>query len=885
MQDLPRGTVTFLFTDIEDSTHLWEAHAGLMPGVYERHDAILRESAGAEGGVVYKTIGDAFQVAFPTAPAAVAAAARAQAALTREPWPLPVPLRVRMALHTGAVDPDADGDYRSAVLNRLGRLLAAGHGGQVLVSQATMELGRDHPPVGISLRDLGEQRLKDLYRPERVYQLAGTGLPAEFPALNTLDARRNNLRIQPTPLIGREEDIATLRQMILGDDSRLVSLTGPGGIGKTRLALQVAADVLDAFPDGVFFVDLSALTEVDLVPGAIAGVLGIRERGDRAWEAMLRDRLRDVGMLLVLDNFEQVAEAGPMLVTLLADCPRLRFLVTSRVRLGLRGEHEYPAPPLALPDHRRLPGLDVLTQYEAVRLFVDRAIESRPGFEVTNENAPAVAEICVRLDGLPLAIELAAARVRLLPPDAMLRRLFTRLSLLTGGARDLPLRQQTLRGTIAWSYELLTTDEQALYRRLSVFAGGATLEAIDAVVSGDELSLDVLAGLGRLVDHSLLRQSETTGEPRFWMLETIREFGLERLNERGEADEAHRRHAAFFAGLAEEAFGSYNGPEQAGWFGRMESEHDNLRAALAWHLAHDPVAALEMTADLWWFWFIRGHLREAYQWLVAALDAGDSAAETAARGRSLLGVSVIAYARGNLPGAQRFGEQALAVNRALASDRAIVSSLNHLANLAMERDFDEGRALYEQALGVALRSGNDALVATITLNLGNVAAFQGDFDLSTTRYEEALAIWREKGDIEGQAAALSNLGNTELYRRRNAGRARDLFRRSLAIFTDLHDKRAIADCLAGLAGVAMLDGDPGMAARLYGAADAIREGIGSAVDANMAELEAGMAAEVRRALGEEGYRAAWEMGRALTLVEAVAEARGGVREHGGETNG
>jgi hypothetical protein len=447
-----------------------------------RHLTLLRGATEVHNGVLFKVVGDALQAAFPTAPKAVTAALAAQRSLLQEAWPVgTIPLRVRMALHTAAATPQ-DGDYLAPGLNRLARLMAAGHGGQVLLTLATQELARDALPPGSSLLDLGEHPLRDLYRPEYVFQLLHPDLPADFPPIRTLASRPNNLPVQPTPFLGREDQVARVVDLLNRDDVRLLTVTGPGGVGKTRLALQVAADVLDVFPDGVWFVDLSLLDDPNLVPAAIAGVLGVRDEG-----VALTDRLANVlgekRLLQVLDNCERVVEAAPVVADLLARATCVKVLATSRTPLDAYGEREYPLEPLPLPDPAHLPTLEQLGQYEAVRLFIDRAQSVKPDFTITNASAPAVAEICSRLDGLPLAIELAAAHVKVLPPQALLKRLERRLPLLTGGARTRPARQQTMRDAIAWSCDLLNSEEQALFRRLAVFAGGCTLEAAEAVAN------------------------------------------------------------------------------------------------------------------------------------------------------------------------------------------------------------------------------------------------------------------------------------------------------------------------------------------------------------------------------------------------------------------
>jgi predicted ATPase/class 3 adenylate cyclase len=563
MPELPTGTVTFLFSDIEGSTSLLQHLGDRFADVLADHRRLLRAAFQAAGGHEVDAAGDGFFVAFHRATDAAAAAVAAQRAMATHPWPEGAQVRVRMGLHTGEPSLTAGG-YIGLDVHRAARICAAGHGGQILLSQSTCDLVAPDLPEDVNLRDLGEHRLKDLHRPERLFQLVIPHVFADFPALRTLNNRPHNLPTQLTPLMGREQAVAAVCALLRREDVRLLTLTGPGGAGKTRLGLQVAADVIDDFADGAFFVPLASLNDAVLVASTMAQTLGIRETGGRLLLESLKDFLRDKQMLLLLDNFEQVVAAAPVVAELLVSCPKVKVLVTSREALRLRGEHEFPVPPLALPDLTHLPALELLSRYAAVALFLLCARAVNPDFSVTNENTPAVAEICVRLDGLPLAIELAAARIRLLTPQAILARLDSRLKLLTGGARDVPTRQQTLRDAIAWSYDLLHETERALFRRLAVMVGGFTIEAAEAVChsardpvmgAGQTLAVDVLDGLESLVGKSLVRPQEASvGESRFAMLETIREYALEKLAERGETgDPAGSRHRAEYRPLGQQS--------------------------------------------------------------------------------------------------------------------------------------------------------------------------------------------------------------------------------------------------------------------------------------------------------------------------------------------
>jgi predicted ATPase/class 3 adenylate cyclase/Tfp pilus assembly protein PilF len=806
LPEFPSGTVTFLFTDIAGSTALWERDREAMRAAVERHVAILDAAIAAHGGVRFKIVGDAVQAAFPTAPAAVAAALAAQRALNAEDWPETGPLRVRMGVHTGEAQP-RDGDYLAPALNRLSRLLNAGHGGQILLTEAAHHLARGALPPQASVRDLGRHRLRDLLDAEVVYQLLHPDLPAEFPHLRSLDTQPTNLPAQPTLFVGRERELDEIVSLLSEGGIRLLTLTGPGGTGKTRLALQAAADLLDDFPDGVFFVPLATIADAALAPAAIATALAIPETAGQTPREQVLTELAERSLLLVLDNLEQLPDLGPFVAELLATAPGLAVLATSRAPLRVRGEREYPVLPLPLPGEISAGSLDAIAASDAVRLFVDRAQAIMPGFALDANNADAVAEIVRRLDGLPLAIELAAARVRLFAPEAMLKRLETRLPLLTGGPRDLPERQRALRATIAWSYDLLTPGEQALFRRLAVFAGGMTLDAV-AYVGRPEGTIDALDGLERLVEHSLI---QTTGdgesEPRFRMLETIREYGLERLAESGEVVDTRSRHLGFFLDLAEQATLELTGPGQGAWLARLEAEHDNLRAALssAATLSED-APALRLAAALAPFWEARGHYSEGRDWLERTLARGASEPKSA-RAAVLTGAGSIARMQGDTTRATELLEAALALADALG-DRAGAGRIHVLLGHVADRrgDLSGAAERFEAALAVAREIGDRALTASALGNLGIVADLSGDSARATAAYEEALAIFRELGDRRREAAALDNLGVVARGQGQLA-KATRRYEEAMAVRRELGDAWGIAATLGNLGVVAHQSGD------------------------------------------------------------------------------
>ncbi|MDQ5852092.1 MAG: tetratricopeptide repeat protein, partial [Chloroflexota bacterium] len=689
----------------------------------------------------------------------------------------------------------------------------------------------------------------------------------------------SNLPLPATPFIGREREVAEATALLRRAEVRLLTLTGPGGIGKTRLGLEVAAHLRDDFPDGVFFVSLAPIRNPALVASTITQVLGVREASSQPQMEHLQAYLQDKQVLLVLDNFEQVLEAAPLVAELLGSAPQLEVLVTSRAPLRLAAEREYPVPPLTVPDPKRLPELASLSQYEAVALFIERAQAVKPDFQVTNTNAPAVAEICARLDGLPLAIELAAARSKLLPPQAMLARLSRRLKLLIGGARDLPARQQTLRRTIDWSYSLLEAPEQTLFARLAVFVGGRTLEAIEAVCNADgDLATDPFEGVASLLDKSLLQQAAgPEGEPRFVMLETIHEYAWERLQARGEADVLRQRHAEYFLALAERAEPELTGPLLGAWLLRLEAEHGNLRTALQWVLETGAVElALRLGGALWRFWDWRGHWREGRRWLEAVLERGNALPATL-RVKAVLGAGSFALNQCDYGRAQALLEESLALFRELGDTRGTGSTLNLLGQQAtMQGDYGRAQVLFEESLALFRELGDKERISVVLNNLGVAADDQGDYATARACYEESLALAEEVGDTYGVLSVLVNLGLTTLNQHDFAG-AKLRFQKTLV---QAREKRGaevgIAYCLEGLAAVAgALATAPehgAWAAWLFGAAEVLRERLGSPLyAAERAKYEEHVAA-ARAQLGEAAWEAAWAEGRAMPLEQAIAYA-------------
>ncbi len=873
----------FLFTDIEGSTRLWEAQPRAMGLALARHDAILRGAIETSGGRVFKTVGDAFCAAFADPLQATLAAIDAQRALASEAWTGVPGIVVRMAIHAGVAE-ERDGDYFGPPLNRVSRLLSLASGGQVLMSGPAADAMRARLPADAALLDLGHHHLKDLQDREHIWQLVAPGLRESFPVLRGAGAFRHTVPEPPTPLIGREAEIAAAAEALGvanpgANGARLLTLTGPGGAGKTRLSIALAAELGSRWADGPAFVSLAHITDPALAPLEIAARLGLTETGGNGLDALVAF-LRPLSLLLVLDNLEQVMDAADVVAELLATCPRLAIVVTSRERLRLRGERELPVPPLALPSPaggmtgRPLDG-EMLAAAEAspaVRLFAERARAARPGFALDEDSLPAVVQLCRALDGLPLAIELVAARTRLLSPRALLDRFDRRLDLLSGGARDLPPRHRAMRDTIAWSVTLLDPDERRTFARLAVFAAGATLDAAEAVASrgaeqpgsrdertATEAFVPALDSISSLADKSLVRiEDGADGEPRLAMLETIRAYATEVLAASGEAEDAADAHAAWFLGLAETAAPLIDGPEQRAWLDRLETEHPNLRSALARLAdADDPTPALRLAAALWRFWWLRGHAAEGRGSLerLLALPATPSGPIRVA---ALNGAGTLAEAMGDRPAAAVLHEQALAEARRGGDSRGIARSLDNLGVLAIDAgDFERARSLLQEAVQVANAAGDAAGLATALNDLGQTAYWLGDHEGAVACMERSLAEFRRLGDESHTARVLNNLGKIA-HDGGDPARAQPLFADALRRHRTVGDRPGIASTLNNLAEVARATGEPESAFALYSESHAI------ALETNSRPIAA---------VARENYASlAREQGRLRDAAEAYRDA-------------
>jgi predicted ATPase/class 3 adenylate cyclase len=886
-------TVTFLFTDIEGSTRLeLELGTGRYAAVRERHRELLRAAFAAHGGEERSTEGDSFFVLFDSARSAVRAAIDAQRALAVEPWPDGVSVKVRMGMHTGEALLEF-GDVAGYDVNRAARIAATAWGGQMVVSAAVQALAGGDDGT-FQLRDLGEHRLKDLLAPERLAQVVVPGLPDEFPPLRSLDARPNNLPTQLTSFVGRHDELEEGLRLLRS--TRLLTLTGPGGIGKTRLSLQIAAAAADDFPEGVWFVPLEPVRERELVAPTIARVIGVTDKANRPVLDGIAEALGSGRVLFVLDNFEQAVDAAPIMPEMLARSPGLRIMVSSRIALRVSGEQEFavpglPTPPdpsrlselerLNLPTELRKVTADTLEGFEAAQLFAARARSVRPSFELTDANAPAVARITARLHGMPLAIELAAARVKLLSPEQIVERLEGHLALLTTGSRDLPERQQTLRGAIAWSYDLLDPGTRRLLNRMAVFVGGCELELADRVCGpANEVGVDVFDGVAALVDQSLLRVEEGPDEQRYEMFDAIREYATEMLATSGECEDIEERRSMAFLDLAEEAAPELAGADQRRWLDRLEREHDNLRATLMWAASRPaPELAVRIAFALWRFWQKRGYLNEARGRLDDLRNRGWDLSPLL-RARLAEARGGVAYWQADQATAEACYAEALDLWRGIGDRREIANALYNRAYAdaawimggGLEGNPETAREMLNEALQIYRELGDVAGEGNILWALGSFQFFANDMVGAEATYREALALHRAGHNRTMEAWSLHMLALALVSQKRSAD-AKQAAREALAHFKDAGDVAGITLVLDDLSGVALFDDDLPRAGRMWGAARHLQEITGvdlaSFTETGFGSLGYATASQVLPPDDLERYAAE---GAAMSLDEAVAYA-------------
>ncbi len=910
---LPSGTVTFLFTDLEGSTKLWEQYPGAMKHALARHDEILRNAIEAHGGYVIKNTGDGFHAVFDTGVGGVAAALDAQQAVSNSPWDevKPHSLRVRMALHTGEAQ-ERSGDYYGPTLNRAARLMSIANGGQTLISTTTADLVRDQLPEGASIKDLGEHRLRDLVRSEHVFQLTHPALPSEFPPIRSIDAFPNNLPLQLTSFVGREHELEDAKQRL--HSTHLLTLIGPGGTGKTRLSLQLAAEVLPSFADGVWLAELAPLTDPALVVQSVGSLFHLREQLGMPLDELLIDYLREKDVLLVLDNCEHLIETCAQLADqLLRACAHLKVIASSREALGIAGEAVYRVPPLSLPDpHSPTPG--DLRQCESAQLFIERASAANPRFVLTDPNCAAVAQICRRLDGIPLALELAAARVTAFSPEQIASHLDDRFRLLTGGSRTALPRQQTLRALIDWSYELLSEDERTLLRKLSVFANGWTFEAAEAVCA----DLNVLDLLPQLVNKSLVAVDNEAEEPRYRLLETVRQYARDKLLESGDVGSVRNAHFDYFLRLAEQAQPKLRSRGAGAVVMKLDLEHDNLRSAMQWGLEERLDDVLRMVTPLTYFWNRRGYEEEARSLILEAVQRAEKQGElpVEARRRRLAGealqaFAVLSYSQGDNIRAMEASKKAAAIAREIddprllalalsfavsgavslgqggegldamlqeAMDAAEVSGdpfamglpLSLLATQAASTLGDFKRADADSERGRALmRASGDEWGATMgLLGVAMIARFRGDFATARKQFAEIEPIYRDMGDQHRVNMVKSELAHMDRVAG-NWDEAEKKYRESLPEWQRLGHRAAVAHQLECFALVNRHKGRLERAATLYGAAESLRERIGIPMtEYERPEYEAAVA-ELRSQMDPASFRAGRAQGQQLSMDQAI----------------
>ena len=867
----PSAVTTFLFTDIEDSTRHWEEAPERMQPALARHDALTRTAVEGNHGSVVKMTGDGVYAAFRDPVDAVNAALQLQQALAPPEATAGIALRVRCGLHMGVAE-HRDNDYFGNAVNRAARIMGAAHGGQVLLSQAVALVAGERLPIGSGLSDLGWIPLGDLAGSERVYQLTHPQLRQDFPALRSLEATPNNLPLQVTSFIGRERELIEVKRWLA--KTRLLTLLGVGGIGKTRLSLQAAAAMFDDFPDGVWLVELAPLSDERLVAQAVASALKVKEEAGRSVQDSLAKHVQNRRLLLVLDNCEHLGPACAELAgQLLQAGPQVKLLTTSREPLHAAGEATYPVPSLTVPDPRQVMTVEDLTHYEAVRLFIGRAVSAQPSFQLTPRNAAAIADICHRLDGIPLALELAAARVRALSAGQIAAHLSDRFRLLTGGDRTALPRQQALRACIDWSYNLLTEPERVLLRRLAVFAGGWTPEAADAVGTGGEIAAtEVLDLLARLVDKSLV-VVESGGE-RYRLLETVREYAQERLHDSDEGSATRTRHLQFFLALAERAAPELWGAEQGTWVARLELERKNLLAAHAWcdHPGDTAAQGLRLVNHLQLFWLPSGLLELGYRLTLEALARAGAQEHNKGRCDALYAASQLAYFMLRFQDAQAYAEQSLEIARETGNQVRVADVLLMLGYAADElKQPADALAHFENSIALARALGDRA---RLSFALNALAGHHSGDDPNTAvpLFEESLALAREVGDRESVAITLHNIVRAFIGLGRSE-RTSGMLLEVLEIALDIGSKKIEVYVLDVCAALAAMRGEWICAARFLGAADGELTRLGLHRMPGDEEFLAPLMSRAREQLGTTAFAAEQAAARGRSREAALAEAR------------
>ncbi|MET0565598.1 MAG: adenylate/guanylate cyclase domain-containing protein [Acidimicrobiia bacterium] len=867
-QSLPTGTVTFLFTDIEGSTRLVQSLGDDWVPVLEAHNSLIETAITENNGVVVKTEGDSFFAVFAAAVEALHASVQAQHALMDYSWPPDGVVRSRMGLHTGIGALGAS-DYVGLDVHRAARIADSAHGGQVVLSEPTAVLVERSLPADVSLRDLGKHRLKDLAEPEAILQVVVAGLQSEFPLLRTLDAIPNNLPKLLTSFVGRDRELAEAMRLL--GTTRILTFTGPGGTGKTRLSLQLAAEVADAYPDGVFFVDLAPINDVAVIPSRILETLGIQVSTRKEPPAMrLNSQLADKGILLILDNFEQLLDGAPLVAEMLRASPRTKVLVTSRAPLRISGEQELPVPPLGISGVDPDADLETLMESEAIRLFTDRAMAVRPDFRLSAENAPAVAKLVGRLDGLPLAIELVASRLRLLPVDQILSRLSARM--LSSGSVDLLARQRTIESAIAWSYELLAEPERKLFARFAIFSAGARLEEVEAVCGPpEELGQDVIDSLSTLVEQSLIRRVDDEGRLRFRMLHVIQEFALERLTESGEAAALARRHLETYAAYVESVAPELLGRDRRMWLDVLEQDQDNLRAALDWAVeSGEPDLAFRLSSAAWRLWQARGHLHEARRRLdeVLALEGGDPRN----RAKALEALGGILWWQSDLDGALEIYRETVRMHRVLGDPRELANALYNVSLATVfVQDANASRDALDEAEVLYRELGDVGGLGDVEWGRGNFTAYvDGDIPSAIAHMKKSIEYYEKAGNEFGMGWGTFEVGHLS----RQIGdydQSWQYISRGLELFSGHHDVSGIVLLLAACAGLALILGDRDRAHRLAGAFHGLRISSGTEIVLNELNRIEALDYETMEALSGEAA-IAYREGKAMSLEAAVTYA-------------